>query len=94
MSLCHKKSQFPISIPLAGWQETLGLLPAGWQETKKSPASRLAGDTSFNLSGDTTMRIHRHYGAGSDQSSLGLHIIIAIPIAPSINALPILIFCK
>ena len=47
MSLCHEKSQFPISIPLAGWQKTLGLLPAGWQETKKSPASRLAGDTSI-----------------------------------------------
>ena len=50
MSLCHEKSQFPISILLAGWQETLGLLPAGWQETKKSPASRLAGDTSIVLS--------------------------------------------
>ena len=33
MSLCHEKSQFPISIPLAGWQETL-----------RSPTSRLAGD--------------------------------------------------
>ena len=41
-----------------------------------------------------TMRIHRHYGAGSDQSGLGLHFIIGIPIAPSINVLPILIFCE
>ena len=26
------------------------LVPAGWQETKKSPASRLAGDLAFKLS--------------------------------------------
>ena len=50
MTSCHKKSHFLISIPLAGWQETLRLLPTGWQETKKSPASRLAGDTSFENS--------------------------------------------
>ena len=32
------------SLLPAGWQETLMLVTAGWQETKKSPASRLAGD--------------------------------------------------
>ena len=44
------KVLFPYQyLNVAGWQETLGLLPAGWQETKKSPTSRLAGDTSLFL---------------------------------------------
>ena len=49
MALCKKKCHFLIRISVAGWQETLGLLPAGWQETKKTPASRLAGDTCTSL---------------------------------------------
>ena len=36
------------SLLPAGWQETLMLVTAGWQETKKSPASRLAGDLAIN----------------------------------------------
>ena len=32
------EKQIFISIPIAGWQETLALVTAGLQETKKSPA--------------------------------------------------------
>ena len=40
MALCYKKCRFLISISVAGWQETLGFLPAGWRETKKSLTGR------------------------------------------------------
>ena len=49
IKMLMKEISLFISIPITGWQETSVLLTAGWQETKRSPASRLAGDLAYNI---------------------------------------------
>ena len=40
-------------------QQTLALVTAGWKETKKSPASRLAGDLTKKITADSFTFIHK-----------------------------------